>query len=158
LPHLPSLKIREGAIDALVYLYRKIIIELDGYMTEDGSIVLSRAEKLFVKLGQLEDEIFRRDMVFKSRFKPREEKKNPLLEEYMKIKPKKDPIEVLNNEEINLNEDDLLELENFIDDLDKNKKASNYSEGNKDDFKEKFNTDVNKTFKTVLSEMIKVNN
>lgn len=51
-PSLPTLKIREGAIDLLLNLYLSNIHE--GYMTENGNINLSQLEKLFFKLGQNE--------------------------------------------------------------------------------------------------------
>ena len=42
LPHLPSLEIREGAIDSLVTIYKKRLPELSGYLTENGDVSLLR--------------------------------------------------------------------------------------------------------------------
>jgi 5'-3' exoribonuclease 2 len=38
LPHLPSLEIREGAIDTLTELWKKILCKMGGYLTEYGSV------------------------------------------------------------------------------------------------------------------------
>lgn len=66
LPHLPSLKIRNGAIDALLYLYKILIVSLDGYITEgNGSINLIRCQVLFEKLSLVEDEFFKQENIDK---------------------------------------------------------------------------------------------
>jgi 5'-3' exoribonuclease 2 len=36
LPHLPSLDIREGAIDLLIALYKMTLPSLGGYLTDNG--------------------------------------------------------------------------------------------------------------------------
>lgn len=36
LPHMPSLEIREGAIDRLVAIWKKNLPTLNGYVTTDG--------------------------------------------------------------------------------------------------------------------------
>ena len=52
IPNLPSLKIREGAIDALLFIYKNEIINLDYYITEgNGNINLKRAQIILNKLG-----------------------------------------------------------------------------------------------------------
>ena len=38
LPHLPSLDIREGAIDTLIDIYKQILPKTDGYLTENGQV------------------------------------------------------------------------------------------------------------------------
>ncbi len=60
IPNLPSLKIREGAIDALLFIYKNEIINLDNYITEgNGNINLKRAEKILDKLGIVEESFLR---------------------------------------------------------------------------------------------------
>lgn len=59
LPHLPSLEIREGAIDKLIELWRKHIPLLGGYLTHSGDIDLRKAAILLRELGSVEDDIFR---------------------------------------------------------------------------------------------------
>ena len=64
LPHLPSLKIREGALDALIFLYKKLLPTLNGYLTNGrGQLHLSRCEVLFKKLALVEDEFFKQENI-----------------------------------------------------------------------------------------------
>jgi 5'-3' exoribonuclease 2 len=75
LPHLPSLEIREGAIDRLVKLYKEMVYKTKGlvlffvlrsmqalsysWLTEDGDVNIDRVKIIMKELGQVEDEIFR---------------------------------------------------------------------------------------------------
>ncbi|KAH7726865.1 5'-3' exoribonuclease 2 [Aphelenchoides avenae] len=58
LPHLPSLEIREGAIDRLVKLYKNMVYQCKGWLTQDGDVNLDQVEMILVELGKAEDEIF----------------------------------------------------------------------------------------------------
>jgi 5'-3' exoribonuclease 2 len=62
LPHLPSLEIREGAIDTLIEIWKKNLASW-GYITDSGQISLELVNKLMMQLGTVEDEVFakRRD-------------------------------------------------------------------------------------------------
>ncbi|KAL0949870.1 hypothetical protein HGRIS_009904 [Hohenbuehelia grisea] len=60
LPHLPSLEIREGAIDTLLKIWKQEIPRMGGYVTNNGLMELSRAQVLLEGLAQREDDIFRR--------------------------------------------------------------------------------------------------
>ncbi len=61
LPHLPSLDIREGAIDLLLALYKSLMPRgLGGYLTHAGHVSIGRAGLILEKVGALEDEIFKR--------------------------------------------------------------------------------------------------
>ncbi|KAJ6539062.1 XRN 5'-3' exonuclease N-terminus-domain-containing protein [Mycena capillaripes] len=60
LPHLPSLEIREGAIDTLLRIWKQELPRMGGYLTNHGEIVLERAQIILEGLAQREDEIFRR--------------------------------------------------------------------------------------------------
>ena len=42
LPHLPSLSIREGAIELLMGLYKRELPKIGGYLTCDGDLLLQR--------------------------------------------------------------------------------------------------------------------
>merc|ERR1719150_1709609 len=56
LPHLPSLEIREGAIDNLLKYYKTTLPKFGGYLTESGGKVnLKRANDLLRQLGDIED-------------------------------------------------------------------------------------------------------
>merc|ERR1712066_714663 len=57
LPHLPSLDIKEGAIDKLVGIYKKVVRETGGYMTRDGVANLNRVEYVMRAIGRMEDSI-----------------------------------------------------------------------------------------------------
>ena len=71
LPHLPSLHIRDGAIDGLIYLYNRIFYKLGGYLTENGKVVLYRVDLIMLELAKIEEEYFRdkddREMFVKRR-------------------------------------------------------------------------------------------
>uniref|UniRef100_A0A1Q3G127 5'-3' exoribonuclease n=1 Tax=Culex tarsalis TaxID=7177 RepID=A0A1Q3G127_CULTA len=71
LPHLPSLEIRENAIDRLVTLYKKCVYKTKGYLTDSGDVTLDRVELIMTDLGYAEDEIFRNRKVTEDRFKER---------------------------------------------------------------------------------------
>lgn len=60
LPHLPSLEIREGAIDTLLKIWKTELARMGGYMTNHGHLELSRAQIILEGLARREDEIFRR--------------------------------------------------------------------------------------------------
>lgn len=60
LPHLPSLEIREGAIDTLMKIWKRELPRMGGYLTNNGHIELSRAQIILEGLAQREDEIFRK--------------------------------------------------------------------------------------------------
>lgn len=60
LPHLPSLEIREGAIDTLIGIWKKHLSEWGGYLTDSGRIHLGRVEKMMHHLGLLEDQVFQK--------------------------------------------------------------------------------------------------
>lgn len=89
LPHLPSLEIREGAIDRLVNLYKKAVYRTGGYLTENGYVALNRVQLIMSELGEAEDEIFKRrqqnELNFKRRMK--EKKKRMKMEAESEARP-----------------------------------------------------------------------
>ncbi|KAM5534858.1 hypothetical protein V8D89_011413 [Ganoderma adspersum] len=60
LPHLPSLEIREGAIDTLLKIWRTELPRMGGYLSNHGQLELSRAQIILGGLARREDDIFRR--------------------------------------------------------------------------------------------------
>lgn len=42
MPHIPTLSIREGGIDALMYLYESNLNNMGGYLTEDYKVILNK--------------------------------------------------------------------------------------------------------------------
>jgi 5'-3' exoribonuclease 2 len=69
LPHLPSLEIREGAIDRLVKLYKQMVYQTGGWLTEDGEVNIERVTMIMTELGKAEDEIFKERQVYLKRLK-----------------------------------------------------------------------------------------
>lgn len=60
LPHLPSLEIREGAIDTLLKIWKAELPRMGGYLTNHGHVVMERAAVILEGLARSEDDIFRR--------------------------------------------------------------------------------------------------
>ncbi|THH12914.1 hypothetical protein EW146_g7247 [Bondarzewia mesenterica] len=60
LPHLPSLEIREGAIDTLLRIWKDELPRMGGYVTNHGQLILPRAQIILDGLARREDEIFRK--------------------------------------------------------------------------------------------------
>lgn len=60
LPHLPSLEIREGAIDVLLRIWRAELGRMGGYLTNHGKVDLYRAQVILEGLAKSEDEIFQK--------------------------------------------------------------------------------------------------
>lgn len=58
LPHLPSLEIRENAIDRLIRIYKENVPKFKGYLTENGIPNMERVEVILTSIGRMEDEIF----------------------------------------------------------------------------------------------------
>lgn len=72
LPHLPSLEIREGAVDRLVELYKKCVYKTSGYLTDSGEVNLERVQMIMRDLGLVEDEIFSQRQKRETQFRQRE--------------------------------------------------------------------------------------
>ena len=59
LPHLPSLDIRDGGLDFLFNVYKKVLPTLDGYITDHGGKVnLSNVDVILSEVGAIEDHVF----------------------------------------------------------------------------------------------------
>lgn len=59
LPHLPSLDIRDGGLDFLFNVYKKVLPTLGGYITDHGGeINLSHVDVILAEVGAIEDYVF----------------------------------------------------------------------------------------------------
>ena len=60
LPHLPSLGIREGALDALLLIYRDLLPHLAGYLTNgDGQLCFEQVDVFLQKIAKTEERFFK---------------------------------------------------------------------------------------------------
>lgn len=75
LPHLPSLEIREGAIDRLVNIYKNVVHKTGGYLTESGFVNLERVQMIMLAVGEVEDSIFKKRKDDDENFKRRQKEK-----------------------------------------------------------------------------------
>lgn len=62
LPHMPTLDIREGAIELMMRTYRDMLPELGGYLAHGSTLNLGRVEQFIQRIGSLEDTIFQKRM------------------------------------------------------------------------------------------------
>ena len=81
LPHLPSLEIREGAVELLIGIWKNQAKNWDGYLTDSGEIRLDRVQMIMEELGNVEDQTFkdRRDGEEQRRIARLEKKRNAKL-------------------------------------------------------------------------------
>ena len=90
LPTLPTLKIREGALDTLLRIY-KSILEV-GYLTVNGEVILERVEVFLARIAENEEDWFKnngkgkKNKITKTDFKERvweefEKRRNTKFEE-----------------------------------------------------------------------------
>jgi 5'-3' exoribonuclease 2 len=60
LPHLPSLSIHEGALDALVFMYKNLLPRMGGYLTKgSGELDFTKVDVLLNDLAKVEEDFFK---------------------------------------------------------------------------------------------------
>ncbi|CAO1639071.1 unnamed protein product [Sympodiomycopsis kandeliae] len=76
LPHLPSLEIREGAIDMLLKIWKKSLPSMGGsWLTKHGSVELANVQLIMEGIAAQEDEIFRKRQEQEERQESRNKKR-----------------------------------------------------------------------------------
>ncbi|KAL4452283.1 hypothetical protein ABPG75_007945 [Micractinium tetrahymenae] len=70
LPHMPTLEIREQAIELLVHTYKQLLPSM-GHLVEGATVHLDRVERFITEVGKAEDAIFARRMRMLQRQKER---------------------------------------------------------------------------------------
>ncbi|KAJ2558388.1 5'-3' exoribonuclease 2 [Coemansia sp. RSA 1933] len=76
LPHLPSLEIREGAIEKLVDFWKTELHDNGGYITQCGEVDLFRVQPIIDKIAALEEKTFKDRKVEEERRERRDARNN----------------------------------------------------------------------------------
>jgi 5'-3' exoribonuclease 2 len=106
IPHLPTLEIREGAIDLLMDIYKKTLPVLGGYLSNEGVVDFEKVHLLLSELSPLENLILKDRRQKDEKWKKNRKENESKLLEMMKIKNSTEIF--MDIDEVNKNEAKLL--------------------------------------------------
>ena len=144
LPHLPSLEIREGAIDKLLRIYKQMMSQYSHpkpYITNNGYVSLHKVQMILAEFGKMEDEIFVRRKINEEKYKMRLKRQKMLDHKSMNsewlapvplVKRGEEPerLDNVKQEAANLLKESTSKLDETSNEEDKNKLDSTTTEDN----------------------------